>query len=96
MRYKRQIANAHRFQALVKEYLAIEMDYVGYVRSDTKILDACERRRPLMIDNPNAPAARDLYTVLMQGLQVPDRLHRFDAESSRKMAEVAKMEAKYW
>ena len=32
----------------------------------------------------------------MQGLQVPDRLHRFDAESSRKMAEVAKMEAKYW
>jgi len=96
VRYKRQIAEAHRFQALVKEYLAIEMDYVGYVRSDTKILDACERRRPLMIDNPNAPAARDLYTVLMQGLQVPDRLHRFDAESSRKMAEVAKMEAKYW
>ena len=96
VRYKRQIAEAHRFQALVKEYLATEMDYVGYVRSDTKILDACERRRPLMIDNPNAPAARDLYTVLMQGLQVPDRLHRFDAESSRKMAEVAKMEAKYW
>ena len=96
VRYKRQIAEAHRFHALVKEYLAIEMDYVGYVRSDTKILDACERRRPLMIDNPNAPAARDLYTVLMQGLQVPDRLHRFDAGSSRKMAEVAKMEAKYW
>ena len=96
VRFKRQIAEAHRFQALVKEYLATEMDYVGYVRSDTKILDACERRRPLMIDNPNAPAARDLYTVLMQGLQVPDRLHRFDAEGSRKMAEVAKMEAKYW
>ena len=96
VRYKRQIEEAHRFLTLVKEYLSTEMDYVGYVRSDTKILDACERRRPLMIDNPKAPAARDLYTVLMQGLKIPDRLHRFDADSSRKMADVAKMEAKYW
>ncbi len=72
------------------------MDYVGYVRSDTKILDACERRRPLMLDNPKAPAARDLYAVLMQGCQIPDRLHRFGADSSRQMAKVAKMEAKYW
>ena len=43
-------------------------------------------RRPPAISMP----------FLMKGLQVPDRLHRFDAESSRKMAEVAKMEAKYW
>lgn len=96
VRYKRQIDEAHRFQTLVKEYLSTEMEYVGYVRSDTKILDACERRRPLVIDNPKAPAARDLYTVLMQGLKIPDRLHRFDADSSRKMAEVAKLAAQYW
>ncbi len=96
VRYKRQIEDAHRFVALVKEYLSTEMDYVGYVRSDMKILDACERRRPLMIDNPKAPASRDICTMLMQGLQIPDRLHRFEAESSRKMAEAAKAEAKYW
>ena len=34
VRYKRQIEEAHRFVALVKEYLSTEMDYVGYVRSD--------------------------------------------------------------
>ena len=96
VRYKRQIEEAHRFVALVKEYLSTEMGYVGYVRSDMKVIDACERRRPLMIDNPKAPAARDIYTVLMQGLRIPDRLHRFKADNSRKMAEVAKMEAKYW
>ena len=96
VRYKRQIEEAHRFVALVKEFLSTEMDYVGYVRSDMKILDACERRRPLMIDNPKAPASRDICTMLMQGLQIPDRLHRFEAESSRKMAEAAKAEAKYW
>ncbi len=66
------------------------------VRSDMKILDPCERRRPLMIDNPKAPASRDICTMLMQGLQIPDRLHRFEAESCRKMAEAAKAEVKYW
>jgi flagellar biosynthesis protein FlhG len=96
VRYKRQIEEAYRFVALVKEYLSTEMDYVGYVRSDMKVIDACERRRPLMIANPKAPAARDIYTVLMQGLRIPDRLHRFEADNSRKMAEVAKMQAKYW
>jgi len=96
VRYKRQIGEAHRFVALVKEYLSTDMDYVGYVRSDMKILDSCERRRPLMIDNPKAPASRDIGNMLMQGLQIPDRLHRFEAESSRKMAEAAKAEAKYW
>ena len=96
VRHKRQIQEVHRFQLTVKEYLSTEMVYVGFVRSDNNILDACERRRPLIIDNPKAPAARDLYTVLMQGFQIPDRLHRFDADSSRQMAKVAKMEAKYW
>lgn len=59
-RYMRQIEDAHRFQALVKDYLATEIDYVGYVRGDTEILDACEKWRPLIISNPKAPAARDL------------------------------------
>ena len=49
-----------------------------------------------MIDNPKAPASREIRTMLMQGLQMPDRRHRFEAESSRKMAEAAKAEAKYW
>ena len=49
-----------------------------------------------MIDNPKSPESRYICTMLMQGLQIPDRLHRFEAESSRKMAEAAKAEAKYW
>ncbi len=96
VRNKRQIEERHRFTNLVKEYLSIDMQYIGYVRSDTNVLDACERRRPILIDNPKAPAARDLCTVLMQGLQVNDRLHRVDADSARKMADIAKAEAKFW
>jgi len=96
VRNKRQLEEGQRFISLVKEYLSTEMQYIGYVRSDTKILDACERRRPIMIDNPKAPAARDLCNVLMKGLKIKDRLHRFDAENCRKMADVAKSEAKFW
>lgn len=96
VRNKRQIDEAHRFLGLVEEYLSTKMDYVGYVRTDTKILDACERRRPLLIDSPKAPAARDLCNVLMNGLKIPDRFYRFAADNYRKMADVAKAEAKFW
>lgn len=96
VRNKRQLEEGQRFISLVKEYLSTEMQYIGYVRSDSKILDACERRRPIMIDNPKAPAARDLCNVLMKGLNIKDRLHRFDAENCRKMADIAKLEAKFW
>jgi hypothetical protein len=32
----------------------------------------------------------------MNGLNVSDRLHRFDRKQSRKLAQVAKAEAKFW
>ena len=96
VRNKRQIEEAHRFMGLVKDYLSTEMNYIGYVRSDTKILDACERRRPLLIESPRAQASKDLCSVLMNGLQVSDRLHRFSADNNRKITEVAKAEAKFW
>lgn len=96
VRNKRQLEEGQRFVALVKEYLSTEMKYIGYVRSDSNILDACERRRPIMIDNPKAPAARDLCNVLMKGLNITDRLHRFDANNCGKMADIAKLESKFW
>lgn len=96
VRNKRQIEEGRRFLNLVEEYLSTRMEYVGYVRSDNKIVEACERRRPLLLDSPKAPAAQDLYKVLMSGLGIADRLHRFSAADCRKMADVAKAEAKFW
>ena len=96
VRNKRQIEEAQRFIVLVKEYLSTEMKYVGYVRSDMKILDACERRRPLLIESPKSPSARDLCNLVMSGLKVEDRLHRITADRYRKMADMAKAEAKFW
>ena len=72
------------------------MEYVGFVRSDHAIVEACERRRPLLIDNPKASAAQDLYKVLMNGLKITDRFRRFPAENCRRLAEVAKAESRFW
>ena len=96
VRSKRHVDQIPRFLDLVRDFLSIELEYVGFVRSDSKFLDACERRRPLLIDSPKAMAARDLCELLMSGLNVDDRLHRFSANHYRKMADLAKASAKSW
>ncbi len=96
VRSRRHIDEVERFVSLVREYLSTELEHVGYVRNDDKILDACERRRPVMLTSPKSAAASDVYNVLMNGLGVPDRFHRFEPKQHRKLAQVAKAEAKFW
>jgi flagellar biosynthesis protein FlhG len=72
VRSKRHIDEVHRFAQLVRQYLSTEVEYVGYVRNDDKILDACERRRPVVLNAPKSSAATDLYSVIMNGLGVSE------------------------
>lgn len=96
IRHKRQTGEAYRFIGLVREYLSTEVEYVGHIRSDIRILEACERRRPLLIENPESQAALDLYRLLMKGLGIDDRQQRFAGEDSFKMAQAAQEEARNW
>ncbi|MEW6751298.1 MAG: P-loop NTPase [Candidatus Latescibacterota bacterium] len=96
VRHRRQLQDSERLLSLVEDYLSVRMEYVGHVRNDPHIMDACERRRPLLLDSPKAPAARDICSILMKGLAVQDRLHRYSADDSRKMAEAARAEARFW
>jgi flagellar biosynthesis protein FlhG len=96
VRNRRHIEEAHRFVSLVEDYLSTRLEYVGYVRNDDKILNASERRKPILIHSPKAAASLDVYNVLMNGLHVPDRLHRLTARQSRKLSQVARAEAKFW
>lgn len=96
VRHKRHVEVVHRFLGLVQDYLSVQMEYVGHVRSDEAILEACERRRPVLFEAPKADASRDIYRLLMNGLRVPDRLHRFSAEDARKLSQVAKAESRFW
>ena len=96
VRTKRHIEDVNRFVSLVSEYLATEISYVGYVRNDESILDACERRRPVLLESPKCSASTDLYKVLLDGLKIPDRLHRFQEGQSRRFSQITKAEAKLW
>jgi len=96
VRSKRHLEEATRFVNLVEEYLSVSMEYVGYVRLDNKLVEACERRRPVLLDSPKAQASRDISCLLMNGLGVADRLQRFAGDDYRKMADLARAEARVW
>ena len=96
VRHKRQVEEVYRFVALVEEYLSIRLEYVGFIGNDDKILEACERRRPAILHAPKSSSSADLYNVLLTGLQIPDRLHRFAPDQYRKLSQVAKAEARFW
>ena len=68
----------------------------GPKNADEAVLEACERRRPVLLESPKASASRDVYNILMKGLRVPDRLHRFSADEAGKLSQVAKSEARFW
>ena len=96
VRNKRQVEEVRRFVALVEEYLSIRLEYVGFICNDDKILEACERRRPAILHAPKASSSTDLYNILLTGLQIPDRLHRFTSDQYRKLSQVARAEARFW
>lgn len=64
VRSKRHIDEVQRFVQLVRQYLSTQVEYVGYVRNDDKVLDACERRRPVVLNAPKTAAATDMYSIL--------------------------------
>ncbi len=90
VRNRRQLEDAGRFIRLVEEYLSVSMEYAGYVRADINIVQACERRRPLLLDNPGSPAAQDISSLVLNGLGVADRLQRFGPVNDGKMADIAR------
>ena len=56
---------------------------------------------PLFFDQISPPRSLSSFLTkevpsLNDGLQVPDRLHRFTSQQSRKLSQVAKAEEKFW
>lgn len=96
IRNKAQIEERHRFIDLVKSFLSVEMDYIGFVRSDSRVLDACERRRPFLIDDPTSPASRDICSVLLKGMAVGNRLGPSEEVDSAQLTERAQDQAEHW
>ncbi len=48
---------------LVREFLSVELDYIGFLRSDRIVLESCQKRRLFIIDSADAPASIDLTRI---------------------------------
>ncbi len=95
VRRKVHVDDARRFVDLVRDYLGVDMTYVGHIEEDGQVVDSCERMRPFLIEYPKCTAAVDLYAILFS-LGAEDRRLRYDQRSSKKMAKSLQLEARQW
>lgn len=95
VRKKSQLDDAQRFVTLVREYLSVNIDYLGHMEYDERVVDACENMRPFLLENPTSKVALSLYSILFN-MGVQDRQLRYSRESYRKMSRGVKIESRIW
>lgn len=67
--FVRTEAEAHTIfrtlNAICKQFLERELSYLGYVRADLSAMESVRSRRPLMVSDANADAAKDILRIAM-------------------------------
>ena len=95
VRKKSQLEDAERFVYLVREYLSVEMEYLGHMEYDERVVDACENMRPFLLEQPNSKVSLSIYNILFN-MGVTDRQLRYDRKSYKKMSKGVRLESKLW
>jgi flagellar biosynthesis protein FlhG len=52
-----------KFRNAVKTFLKIEVDYIGSVAEDKKLVQAVRTQKPFVIDSPNCEASQDILKI---------------------------------
>lgn len=71
-----------RFEAAVKKYLAMKVQYLGYITEDKAIRTSISAQRPVLLHHPEALASRcftTLATVLSKQFSGTPKQHSFSA-----------------
>jgi flagellar biosynthesis protein FlhG len=95
VRKKSQLEDAERFVYLVLEYLSVDMEYLGHMEYDERVVDACENMRPFLLEQPNSKVSLSIYNILFN-MGVTDRQLRYDRKSYKKMSKGVRLESKLW
>jgi flagellar biosynthesis protein FlhG len=53
----------NKFRTAVKTFLKIEVDYIGSVAEDKKLVQAVRSQKPFVIDSPNCEASQDILKI---------------------------------
>ncbi|MDA0745870.1 MAG: P-loop NTPase [bacterium] len=95
VRKKSQLDDAERFSFLVKEYLSVDVDYLGHIENDERVVDACENMRPFLLEQPTSKVSLSIYNILFN-MGVQDRQLRYDKKSYKKMSKGVRIESRLW
>lgn len=60
-----------KFRNVVKTFLKIDVDYIGNVSEDKKLVQAVRAQKPFVINSPNCEAAEDILKIAnkLQGIE---------------------------
>lgn len=95
VRKKSQLEDAQRFIYLVREYLSVEMDHLGHIEYDERVVNACEKMRPFLLEEPTSKVSLSIYNTLFN-MGIRDRQLRYDKKTYKKMSKGVKLESKLW
>lgn len=63
-----EIKEGMAIQLAAKELLSLQVEYLGYISSDTNVVDAVKAMRPFLLHDPKSLAAQDLARLVRVGL----------------------------
>ncbi len=66
VRRRSQAAEGYQIVNLAKEYLGIQLNYIGIVEYDQKVIDANERMMPFLLEYPNCAASKNIVNIIQQ------------------------------
>lgn len=52
-----------KFRSAVKTFLKIDVDYLGNISEDRKLIEAVRNQRPFVVNSPNCEAAQDILKI---------------------------------
>ena len=93
VRNKKQIREGEWFVNLVKNFLIIDMDYIGYMEFDDRVVHSSEKIVPFIFKYPKCAPTKNIFQII-------DRLRNYNSKRIRKSFEYFKKEikkySKYW
>lgn len=95
VRRKSQVEDAGMFLSYIKEFLGVQMDLLGHIEHDERVVDACEKMRPFLLEQPTSKVSLSIYNILFN-LGIEDRQLRYNKKTYKKMSNGVKLESRLW
>ncbi len=92
IRRKSQIAEAYQLVSLAKDYLRVDVEYVGHIDVDQHVIDATEKLMPFFLKYPTCDASKNLFDVIKNLIASQER----EEKSFRRFKKDMKIESQQW